>query len=59
MLLNLFCDFFFLLGTGLLGESCIWQGLAGGNVEVSKDFYIEGFLKKTETGSEERDKSEN
>ncbi len=30
----------------MLGESCIWQGSAGGNVEVSKDFYIEGFLKK-------------
>lgn len=33
--------FLFLQGAGRLGESCIWQGLAGGNVEVFKDFYSE------------------
>ncbi len=35
--------FMFLPGTGLLGEFCIWQGLARGNVAVFEDFYIEVF----------------
>ncbi len=54
--------FMFLLGTGLLGEFCIWQGLAGGNVEVFKDFYIEVILngnrKEGEREERERRKKE-
>ncbi len=46
----------FLLGTGLLGEFCIWQGLAGGNVEVFKYFYIEVILNGNREERERRKK---
>ncbi len=39
---------------GHIGESCICQGLVGGNVEGCKDLYFESFFKGSER--EERKK---